>query len=88
MQKNVIFTMKVDKDVRDLVKDFCRSRGLIMKSFIEKAILNEIEKEELKEDLKEDLLSIRNYKRNEKDNTIKLKNVAEELGLYGKNKLV
>lgn len=84
MQKNVIFRMKVDKDVRDLVKDFCRSRGLIMKSFIEKAILNEIEKEELKEDL----LSIRDYRRNEKDNTIKLKNVAGELGLYGKKKHV
>ncbi|MBN2753903.1 MAG: hypothetical protein JXR81_03440 [Candidatus Goldbacteria bacterium] len=55
-----------------------------MKSFIEKAILNEIEKEELKEDL----LSIRDYRRNEKDNTIKLKNVAGELGLYGKKKHV
>jgi len=84
MQKNVTFTMKVDKDVRDLMKDFCRSRGFLMKSFIEKAILDEIEREELKEDL----LSIQNYERNEKDNTIELKNVAEELGFYGKKKHV
>jgi len=84
MQKNVTFTMKVDKDVRDLMKDFCRSRGFMMKSFIEKAILDEIEREELKEDL----LSIQNYERNEKDNTIELKSIAEELGFYGKKKHV
>jgi len=84
MPKNVTFTMKVDKDVRDLMKDFCRSRGFMMKSFLEKAILDEIEREEMKEDL----LSIQNYERNEKGNTIPLANVAEELGFYGKKKNV
>ncbi|PKL92623.1 MAG: hypothetical protein CVV21_02375 [Candidatus Goldiibacteriota bacterium HGW-Goldbacteria-1] len=84
MAKNVTFTMKVDKDVRDLLKDFCRSRGFMMKSFLEKAILDEIEREEMKEDL----LSIQNYERNEKGNTIPLENVAEELGFYGKKKNV
>lgn len=84
MSKNVTFTMKVDKDVRDLLKDFCRSRGFMMKSFLEKAILDEIEREEMKEDL----LSIQNYERNEKGNTIPLGNVAEELGFYGKKKNV
>ena len=82
MQKNVTFKIKVGKDVRELMKDFCRSRGFMMKSFIEKAILNKIEKEELKEDL----FSVENYERNEKDNTIELKNAAEELGFYGKEK--
>jgi hypothetical protein len=81
--KNVTFTMKVDKDVRDLLKDFCKSRGFLMKSFIEKAIVDEIEKEELKEDL----LAIQNYEKYEKETTIPLDKVAKELGLYrGKKK--
>ena len=81
--KNVTFTMKVDKDVRDLLKDFCKSRGFLMKSFIEKAIVDEIEKEELKEDL----IAIQNYEKYEKETTIPLDKIAEELGLYrGKKK--
>ncbi len=81
--KNVTFTMKVDKDVRDLMKDFCKSRGFLMKSFIEKAIVSEIEKEELKEDL----LAIQNYEKYEKETTIPLDKVAEEIGMrYGKKK--
>jgi hypothetical protein len=81
--KDVTFTMKVDKDVRDLLKDFCKSRGFLMKSFIEKAIIDEIEKEELKEDL----LAIQNYEKYEKETTIPMDKVAEELGIYhGKKK--
>ena len=53
-----------------------------MKSFIEKAIIHEIEKEELKEDL----LAIENYEKYEKNNTIPLEKVAEELKMYPKNK--
>lgn len=80
--KNVTFTMKVDKDVRDLMKDFCKSRGYMMKSFIEKAIMDEIEKEELKEDL----LAIQHYEKYEKDTSIPLDKVAEELGMYKSGK--
>ena len=50
--KNITFTLKLDKDIRGLLKDFCESRGLLMNSFVERAIIeSEIEKEELKEDL-------------------------------------
>lgn len=80
--KNVTFTMKIDKNIRDTLKEFCRSKGFLMKSFIEKAIIHEIEKEELKEDL----LAIENYEKYEKNNTIPLEKVAEELKMYPENK--
>ncbi|HDQ25319.1 MAG TPA: hypothetical protein ENN43_01050 [bacterium] len=80
--KNVTFTMKVDREIRDLMKGFCKSRGYMMKSFIEKAIVDEIEREELKEDL----LSIQNYEKNEKETTIPLEKVAAELGMGGGKK--
>lgn len=80
--KNVTFTMKVDKDVRDLLKDFCKSRGFLMKAFLEKAIIDEIEKEELKEDL----VAIQNYEKHEKETTIPLDRVAEELDMYPRKK--
>ena len=80
--KNVTFTMKIDKDIRNMLKEFCKLKGFLMKSFIEKAIIHEIEKEELKEDL----LAIENYEKYEKNNTIPLEKVAEELKMYPKNK--
>ncbi|MBP7792153.1 MAG: hypothetical protein KA120_03730 [Candidatus Goldbacteria bacterium] len=80
LNKNVTFTMKIDKNVRDVLKEFCKSKGFLMKSFIEKAIIHEIEKEELKEDL----LAIENYEKYEKSNTIPLEKVAEELKMYPK----
>jgi len=74
--------MKIDKDIRNMLKEFCKLKGFLMKSFIEKAIIHEIEKEELKEDL----LAIENYEKYEKNNTIPLEKVAEELKMYPKNK--
>jgi|DewCreStandDraft_4_1066084.scaffolds.fasta_scaffold02906_5 molybdopterin-guanine dinucleotide biosynthesis protein A len=80
--KNVTFTMKIDKNIRDVLKEFCKSKGFLMKSFIERAIIDQIEKEELKEDL----LAIEYYEKYEKNNTIPLEKVAEELGMYSKKK--
>jgi len=78
--KTVTFTLKMDKDIRDTLKEFCNARGFMMKGFIEKAILDEIEKEELKEDL----AAIHNYEKYEKETTIPLEKVAEKLGMkYG-----
>ncbi len=80
--KNVTFTLKIDKNIRDVLKKFCKSKGFLMKSFVEKAILDEIEKEELKEDL----LAIENYEKYERNNTIPIEKVAEELKMYPKTK--
>ncbi len=43
--------VKVNSGVADLVKRFCRERGLKYGFFVEKAILEQIAREELKEDL-------------------------------------
>jgi hypothetical protein len=80
--KNITFTLKLDKDIRSLLKDFCESRGLLMNSFVERAIMDEIEKEELKEDL----AAIQHYEKFERDSTIPLKKVSEELNFYPKKK--
>jgi hypothetical protein len=53
----------------------------MMKGFIEKAIISEIEKEELKEDL----AAIHNYEKFERETTITLDKVADKLGMkYGR----
>jgi molybdopterin-guanine dinucleotide biosynthesis protein A len=82
MGKNVTFTMKVDSDIRDMLKEFCKSRGFLMSSFLEKAIVDEIEKEELKEDL----MAIQHYEKYERETTIPFGKVAEETSQYGKKK--
>ena len=82
MGKNVTFTMKLDKDIRDMLKEFCNSRGFLMSAFLEKAIIDEIEKEELKEDLS----AIQHYEKFERETTIPFDKVAEEISPYGKKK--
>ncbi|MFP4466932.1 MAG: RepB family protein [Candidatus Goldiibacteriota bacterium] len=80
MSNSVTFTMKIDKKVRDKLKEFCEKKGFVMKSFVERAILDEIEKEEEKEDL----LAIARYEKYERNSTIPLETAAEEAGFYGK----
>ena len=82
MGKNITFTMKIDASVRDMLKEFCRTRGLVMSAFLEKAIIDEIEKEELKEDL----LAIQHYEKFERDTTIPFDKVAEDAARYGTRK--
>ena len=82
MGKSITFTMKMDSDVRDMLKDFCKSRGFVMSSFLEKAIVDEIEKEELKEDL----MAIQHYEKFERDTTIPFDKVAEDIVPYGRKK--
>lgn len=49
MGKQVTYTMKIDKDIRDTVKQFCNERGLIMQKFLENAALDEIKILKLKD---------------------------------------
>jgi hypothetical protein len=79
--KTVTFTLKMNKDIRDVMKEFCNARGFMMKGFVEKAIMDEIEKEELKEDLG----AIHNYEKYERETTIPLEKVADNLCIrYGR----
>ncbi|MEI7543041.1 MAG: hypothetical protein WCJ94_07310 [bacterium] len=82
MEKSVTFTMKLDKKIRDEMKGFCKEKGFVMKTFVEKAIMDRIEKEEMKEDL----AAIKHFEKYEEGKTVPYDKVAEELGLYGKKK--
>lgn len=45
------FAVKLDEDLQKEVRDFCESRGLKQGAFFEKAIREQMEREELAEDL-------------------------------------
>ena len=49
--QKAILAVKVDYGVAERVKRFCRERGLKYGFFVEKAILEQLSREELKEDL-------------------------------------
>jgi hypothetical protein len=57
-EEKTILAVKVNYAVAERVKHFCRERGLKYGFFVEKAILEQIAREELKEDLV-DLKSLR-----------------------------
>ncbi len=50
-EEKTILAVKVNYAVAERVKHFCRERGLKYGFFIEKAILEQLAREELKEDL-------------------------------------
>jgi hypothetical protein len=50
-EEKTILAVKVDYAVAEQVKRFCRERGLKYGFFVEKAVLEQLAREELKEDL-------------------------------------
>jgi hypothetical protein len=50
-EEKTILAVKINHSVAERVKHFCRERGLKYGFFIEKAILEQLAREELKEDL-------------------------------------
>jgi hypothetical protein len=50
-EHKTILAVKVDQAVAERIKHFCRERGLKYGFFVEKAVLEQIVREELKEDL-------------------------------------
>jgi len=50
-EEKTILAVKVHYGVADRVKQYCRERGLKYGFFVEKAILEQLAREELKEDL-------------------------------------
>lgn len=50
-EEKTILAVKVDYAVAERVKLFCRERGLKYGFFVEKAVLEQLAREELKEDL-------------------------------------
>jgi hypothetical protein len=50
-EQKMTLAFKIDYSVAEKVKSFCRERGVKYGFFIEKAIVAQMEREELKEDL-------------------------------------
>jgi predicted transcriptional regulator len=50
-EQKTTLAVKIDHEVVDRVRHFCRERGLKYGFFVEKAILEQLSREELKEDL-------------------------------------
>jgi hypothetical protein len=50
-EQQTIIAFKIDEIVAERVKTFCRVRGIKYGFFIEKAVVAQMEREELKEDL-------------------------------------
>jgi len=52
-EQKTTLAVKIDYSVAEKVKSFCRERGVKYGFFVEKAIVTQMEREELKEDLVE-----------------------------------
>ncbi|MBN2266401.1 MAG: hypothetical protein JW775_11380 [Candidatus Aminicenantes bacterium] len=50
-EKKTVLAVKIDPDVAERAKRFCRERGVKYGFFVERAILEQLGREELKEDL-------------------------------------
>jgi hypothetical protein len=50
-EKKTTLAVKVDYTVAEQVKSFCRERGVKYGFFVEKALLEQLHREEIKEDL-------------------------------------
>ena len=61
-EQKTTLAVKVNNDVVERVKHFCRERGLKYGFFVEKAVLELLAREELKEDLV-DLKNLRDLER-------------------------
>lgn len=47
------YTLKIDAKLRDKVRNFCESHGMKQSFFVEKALQDHLEREELLDDLKD-----------------------------------
>lgn len=56
------YAVKLDPDLLDEVKQFCEHKGYKQSSFVEKALREQIEREELKDDIF-DLVTLRPQER-------------------------
>lgn len=73
----VTVTMKMDKSLHKAIKSFCDDKGYIIGSFVEKAVLDRLEKEELIEDLTD----IAEFESDKNTRMISEKEMKKNLGL-------
>jgi len=73
----VTFTVKLDSDKRNLMREFCEKSGMKIQKFLANAIEHEVKREMLKEDL----VIFEAYEKRGKKTASDMKKFAEELGL-------
>ena len=76
------FTIQMDTEVKNLLKDVCDKEGYKLNKFIEKAVKNELARRQLQGDY----VAYANYMVNEKSTAIGLDDFAKSLGLNTKRK--
>ena len=77
MSKVVTFTVKLEKDKRELMKEYCEKSGIKIQKFLANAITQEVKREKLKEDL----LVYEEYVKYGKKTATDYKTFAKKLGL-------
>jgi hypothetical protein len=50
MSKKVPYALKIAAETRDRLRDFCEARGILQAHFVEQAVLEKLDREELLED--------------------------------------
>jgi predicted transcriptional regulator len=50
MAKKVPYALKISEETRDRLKEFCDRRGLLQMYFVEQALIEKLDREELLED--------------------------------------
>ena len=81
MSKVVTFTVKIDNEKRNLMREFCQKSGIKIQNFLANAIEHEVKREEMKEELIEDIEAINEFE-NDKNKVMRdEKSVKKRLGL-------
>jgi metal-responsive CopG/Arc/MetJ family transcriptional regulator len=74
------FTIQMDSEVKNELKEVCEKEGFKLNKFIEKAVINEITRRQQQADL----LSYANYITNEKKSAVDLDDFARSIGVKTK----
>jgi len=81
MSKVVSFTVKIENDKRDLMRDFCDRTGIKIQKFLTNAIEHEVRREITKEELMEDMEAINEYESDRHKGFRDERSVKRRLGL-------
>jgi hypothetical protein len=81
MSKVVSFTVKIENDKRDLMKEFCDKSGIKIQKFLANAIEHEVKREMFKEELIEDIEAISVFENDKNKVLYDEKTVKKRLGL-------
>lgn len=81
MSKVVTFTVKIENDKRNLMRDFCDKSGIKIQKFLANAIEHEVKRETMKEELMEDIEAISEYENDKNKVMHSEKSVKQRLGM-------